>query len=80
MGEEKQVLPALSLMDELISDHCQLGFKENQDAGPITEAAVLKVNESNKIREIYRAILEIPENRAKLNWGRIEKSIRNGKI
>ena len=54
MGAERQVLAALALMGALILDQCQLKFKENQDAGAITEVAVLKVNGSIKIRDLYR--------------------------
>ena len=57
---------AMALVDALTLDQRQVKLKENQDANSITEAAVLKVNESYKILEIYRAIFEIPENRAKL--------------
>ena len=49
---------------ELISDHCQLEFMANQDAGSITEVDVLKVKETDEIWDLYRAIWEIPENRA----------------
>ena len=40
---------------------CQQKLKENQDVGRITEVAVLKINETDKIREHYRAIGGIPE-------------------
>ena len=59
MNEERAVLTALALTDELILDQRQLKFRANRDAGSITEAAVLKVKESNKIRDLYRAICEI---------------------
>ena len=36
-------------------------LKGNQDVNLITEAAVLKISETNKIRDLYRAISEIPE-------------------
>ena len=54
-------------MEELISDQCQLKFKANQDVGSITNVAVPKVIETDEIRELYRAIFEIPENRARPN-------------
>ena len=38
MGE-RHVLAAMALMGEVILDQRRLGFKENQDAAPITEAA-----------------------------------------
>ena len=37
-----------------------VGIEGNQDAGSITEAAVLKINETIKIREIARLICDIP--------------------
>ena len=46
---------------EVIMDQCQLKPKGNQDVCSITEVAVLEFNESVKIRELYRAIGEIPE-------------------
>ena len=52
---------------EVILDQCQEKLQENQDANSITEMAVLKANESNRIRELRGAIFENPENRAKLN-------------
>ena len=66
--EEKKVLTALAFMEEVIADQCQFKLKENQEANPITESDVLKVQEANKIRDIYRAIFGIPENREKPNW------------
>ena len=65
MGEEREVLSALALMGALISNQRQLKFKANRDANSITELAVLKMNESNNIREFCSAISEIPENVAK---------------
>ena len=67
MGESKEVLPSLALMGEVILDQCRLKFKANQDAGAITEVAVLKVKETNEILALCRAIWVIPENRVKLN-------------
>ena len=60
-GEEQHVLTALALLGEVISDHRQVELKENKDAGLITVVAVSKINETNRIREIYRTIGEIPE-------------------
>ena len=45
----------------MISDQCQVKLQGNQDVNLITEAAVLEISETNKIRELYRAISEIPE-------------------
>ena len=62
MGEERQVLAAMALMEEVISDQCQLKLKGNQDTDSITELAVLEINETGDIRELYRLVCEIPEN------------------
>ena len=74
-GEEREVLSAMALTEELISDLRQLKFKANRDVRSITEVAVLKVNESNEIRDICSAICEIPENRVRSN--RKEREIEN---
>ena len=47
-------------MEELISDHLQLGLKGNQELGPITEVTVLEISGTDKIRELYRAIWGFP--------------------
>ena len=44
-------------------------LKENKDANAITEVAVLKVEETNRIRELYREIFEIPENPIAIELG-----------
>ena len=59
--EEQQVLAALALLGEAVSDQCQLELKENKAVDLITESAVLEINEANKIRELYRTIFEIPD-------------------
>ena len=46
MGEERQVLAALALMGGVIFDQRQLELGENQYAGSVTEAEVLKINET----------------------------------
>ena len=43
-------------------------MKENEEENSITETAVLKEQGAIKIRELYMAIWEIPENRSKLGW------------
>ena len=48
-------------------------MKENQDMDLITESAVLKINESSEIRELYRALCEIQET-AKGRFGRKSRS------
>ena len=80
MGEEREVLTAPALLGGLILDQFQLKFKANQELGSITEAAAMKAKETNKIRDICRAICEIPENRAKSNRERIKKLKTNGKL
>ena len=59
--EENQFLAARPLLEEVISDQCQAELKGNQDVCLITDASVLGINESNKIRELCRALYEIPE-------------------
>ena len=61
IGEAKQVLAALALFEEVISDHRQVELGGNQDVNLITDAAVLEIRETTKIRELYRALSEIPE-------------------
>ena len=50
MWDEQKVPTASPLLEEVISGQRQLKFKENQDANPITEVAVLGINGTNKIR------------------------------
>ena len=59
--EEKNALMSFPLMVEVIAGQRHLKLKDNPDVG-YTETAVSKAEETNKIREIYRAICEIPEN------------------
>ena len=66
--EEKKVLTALAFTGEVGAGKCQLKLGENQEANSITETAVLKVPRTNKNRDLYRAICEIPQNRAKFKW------------
>ena len=61
MEEEQRVLTELAFLAEVIFGQYQQKLKENQDVGRFTEVAVLKINETNKIRELCRAICEIPE-------------------
>ena len=48
-------------LEEVILDQRQQNSEENQDVGRITEVAVLEINETNRIRELYREFCEIPE-------------------
>ena len=68
--EEKNVLTELAFMGVVIAGQCQIKLTGDKEANSITETAVLKVREANKIRELYRGIFGIPENRSKLNSGR----------
>ena len=61
MGGEQRVLTALPLLEEVISDQRRQNSKENQDLHRITAVAVLKINESGRIRELCRAFCEIHE-------------------
>ena len=67
IGEENPVLAAFALMEEVILDQRQVKLKANQDANSITEVAVLGINEAAKIRELYRALCEIPDNAKEKN-------------
>ena len=49
----------------------------NQDVNLITESACLKINEANKIRELYRALSEIPET-AKDKELKAKQEVANG--
>ena len=53
-------------------------LKGNKDANAITESAVLKVEDTNRIRERYRAICEIPENPIEIELGK-KQEIDNGR-
>ena len=47
MNDEREVLMAMALMGALILGQLQVKLTDNQDAGAITESAVLKVGETN---------------------------------
>ena len=59
--EEKKILTELGIMEAVISNHRHVKLKENQEANLITKSAILKAQETNKIRELCRAIFEFPE-------------------
>ena len=48
----------MALFGEIIVDQCQTKRKENQDAKQLTETATLKINETNKIKELYKILGE----------------------
>ena len=52
----KQGLAALALFCGIIVGECQLKRKENQDVHQLTELATLKINEINKIKELYKVM------------------------
>ena len=60
-NEEKDVLASLALMEEMIANQCMVKRRKNESSKLIAEGAVLKVKETNKIRELYRILNEIPE-------------------
>ena len=65
--EEKHVLEEFALFGEIIAGQCQQKLKENQDPNRITELETLKINATNKIKELYRAISEIQETEKEKN-------------
>ena len=74
--EEKHVLAALALFGEIIVGQCQQELKGNQDVNRITELETLKINVSNKIKELYRAISGIPATKKEKNVRERQKSGR----
>ena len=60
---EKDVLASLALMGEMIANQCMVKRRKNESAKLLAEGAVLKVNEKNKVRELYRILNEIPESK-----------------
>ena len=74
--EEKQFLSALALFGEIIVGQCQLKLEENQDVNQLTELATLKINETNKIKELYKVIGEFTESEKRKAHGRKTKGGR----
>ena len=66
-AEEKQVLASLALFGEITVGQFQLKLKENQDVNQLTELAALKINETNKIKELYKVIGEFTESEKENN-------------
>ena len=62
-NEEKDVLASLALMEEMIANQCMVKRRKDESAKLLAEGAVLKVNEANKVRELYRIVNEIPESK-----------------
>ena len=77
-NEENDVLAALALMEETIANQCMAKRRNNENAKLTAEEAVLKVNEANKIRELYRIMNEIPETEKEKNCEPSKKLRRNG--
>ena len=71
---EQPVLTAMALLEEVILGQRQQNLKENQDAIRINEVAVLGINETNKIRELYRVLGEIPENGKGKNVNKMQEA------
>ena len=72
-------LAAMALFEEAILDHLQVKLTGNQDVNLITESEVLQISETDKIRELYRALSEIPETAKGKNWKKSKKFRKNGK-
>ena len=58
---EKKMSTALACMGEVIANPRRLKLEENIEANLITGGSISKVQETNKILEICRAICEFPE-------------------
>ena len=59
---KKRFLPSMALFEEAILGHPQVQLGGgNKDFNLLTEAAVMQISETNKIRELRRAMGEIPE-------------------
>ena len=52
--EETNVLMALACMGEVISEKCQLKLNGRQEVASIAETSVLEIQETSKIRDLYR--------------------------
>ena len=74
---ENDVLAALALMEETIANQCMAKRRNNENAKLTAEEAVLKVNEANKIRELYRIMNEIPETEKEKEL-RIKQEVEKG--
>ena len=74
--EEKNVLTALALTEEVIAGLWQLKLKENQDANSITGAAVLKWGGRIKFGLFIGRFSKIPE--TEWSWTEKKKEIGNG--
>ena len=50
-------------MGELIAKQCRLKQEENKEANLIEKNAISEAQDANKIRDLYRLVCEIPENK-----------------
>ena len=57
----------MALFVDIILGQCQPKLKENQDVDRIAELSTSGIDEMNKIKELYRAISEIPETEKEKN-------------
>ena len=60
---EKDVLASLALMEEMVANQCMVKRRKSESAKLLAEGAVLEVKETNKVRELYRIMNEIPESK-----------------
>ena len=70
MKRRKQVLDALALFEDITADQWKLKRKGNRDVNQLTETATLKINETSKIKELYKIIGEFTESEKKTNEGK----------
>ena len=63
----------MALFEEISADQCQTKRKENQDMNQLTETATLKIEEANKIRELYKIIGEFTESEKGKQLGERQK-------
>ena len=75
---ETKILTALAFMEEVIANKCQLKLKANLEAHPTAEKAISEAQDTNKIRELYRVICEIPGKPCEIELRKSEKSKPNG--
>ena len=72
-NELRNILARLALMGGLIVDHRRVKRQGVQDAGAITEAATMKMDEAGIARGIFREICEIPDKPSGVELGRSKK-------
>ena len=65
--EERQVLASLALFEGIAVGQRQSKRKENQGANQLTEWDTLKINETDKIKELYKVTVGFTESEKKSN-------------